>query len=109
VGRVFDHNWELLSWIAPMAVFRGVVKRHFERTVAQVVFVNFSRLASQWEAAVSDALSVLEKNSLGRLDDLVSTIEALTASAGQEAPQIQADLKRIESLQRDLGPPASTT
>lgn len=109
VGRVFDHNWELLSWIAPMAVFRGVVKRHFERTVAQVVFVNFSRLASQWEAAVSDALSVLEKNSLGRLDDLVSTIEALTASAGQEAPQIQADLERIESLQRDLGPPASTT
>ncbi|HEY1204949.1 MAG: dynamin family protein [Bryobacteraceae bacterium] len=102
VGRIFDHNWELLSWVAPMAVFRGAVKRHFERTVARVVFMNLSRLASQWEAAVNDSLSVLEKNSLRRLDDLVSTIEALTAAAGQEAPEIQADLERIESLRDGL-------
>lgn len=102
VGRVFDHNWELLSWVAPMALFRSVVKRHFERTVAQVVFANLSRLASQWDAAVNDSLSVLEKNSSKRLEDLVSTIEALTASAGQEAPQTQLDLARIESLRAGL-------
>ena len=85
-----------------MAVFRGAVKRHFERTVARVVFMNLSRLASQWEAVVNDSLSVLEKNSLRRLEDLVSTIEALTAAAGREAPEIQADLERVESLRAVL-------
>jgi GTP-binding protein EngB required for normal cell division len=102
VGTVFDHNWELLSWTAPMPLFRVVVKRHFERTVARVLFANLSRLASQWETAVNESLSVLGKDSAGRLEDLVSTIEALTASAGQEAPRIQADLERIESLRAAL-------
>ncbi len=102
VGRIFDRNWELLSWVVPMGLFRGVVKSHFERTVAQVVFMNLSRLASQWEAAVNDSLSTSEKNSLNRLDGLVATIEALVASGGQEAPQIEADLERMLSLQREL-------
>jgi hypothetical protein len=95
VGRIFDHNWEFLSFAAPMALWKGVVKRHFERTVADVVFMNLSRLASQWEEIVNSALLLLEKDAIGRLDSLIATIEKLLASAGQEAPQIQEDLLRL--------------
>ena len=98
VGRIFDHNWELLSVAAPMSLLHGAVKRHFERRVADVVIVNLSRLAAQWEEAVSTALRVLEKDSIERLDALVATIEKLIASAGQDAPQIRADLERLESV-----------
>jgi GTP-binding protein EngB required for normal cell division len=98
VGKIFDRNWELLSFAAPMSLLKGVVRNHFERKVADAVFVNLSRLASQWEETVSKSLFTLEKESMRRLDGLISTIERLIASAGQEAPRIRADLERLEAL-----------
>lgn len=97
IGRIFDHNWELLSAAVPMSLFQGPVKRRFERRVADVVFMNLSRLASQWEEIVAAALQALEKNSIARLDTLIATIENLIASAGNDAPQIRADLARLET------------
>jgi len=38
VGKIFDRNWELLSFLFPMALLGGVVKRHFEGKVADAVF-----------------------------------------------------------------------
>jgi hypothetical protein len=98
VGKIFDHNWELLSFAAPMSLWKGVVKRHFERTVANVVFMNLSRLTSQWEEIANAALLSLEKDAIVQLDSLVATIEKLLASAGEESPQIQADLSRLAPL-----------
>jgi len=98
VGRIFDHNWELLSSVAPMSFLQGAVKRHFERRVADVVFMNLSRLASQWEEVVSAALLILEKDSTERLDTLIATIERLIASAGEDAPRIREDLNRLKAL-----------
>jgi hypothetical protein len=98
VGRIFDHNWELVSLAAPMSLLQGVVKRHFERRVADVVFMNLSRLAAQWEGVVSEALLAVEKDSIERLDTLIGTIERLIASAGQDAPRIREDLDRLKAL-----------
>jgi GTP-binding protein EngB required for normal cell division len=95
IGRIFDHNWELVSPIVPMWLLRGVVKRHFERRVADVLLMNLSRLASQWEEAVGGALLILEKDSVARLDTLVATIEKLIASVGEDAPRIRQDLERL--------------
>jgi GTP-binding protein EngB required for normal cell division len=98
VGRIFDHNWELLSAAAPMSLLQGAVKRHFERRVADAVFMNLSRLASQWDETVGAALLVLEKDSIERFDTLIATIEKLIASAGQDAPRIREDLNRLDAL-----------
>ncbi len=98
VGKIFDHNWELLSFAAPMALWKGVIRKHFERAVADVVSMNLSRVASQWEEVVNAALLLLEKDATGRLDSLIVTIDKLLESAGQQAPGIRADLDRIESL-----------
>ncbi len=105
IGKIFDRNWELLSFLVPMALVQGLVKRHFERRVTDVVFVNLSRLASQWEEIVSGALLSLEKESMRRLDGLIATIERLIASAGQEAPRIREDLDGLESLRAAFAPP----
>jgi len=102
VGKIFDRNWDLLSLFLPMWMICGVVRRHFERKVADVVFMNLSRLAGQWEAIVNASIAALEKEAVHRLDGLIGTIEKLIASAGQETPRIRADLLRLEELRDQL-------
>jgi GTP-binding protein EngB required for normal cell division len=104
VGKIFDRNWELLSFLVPMTIFRGIVGRHFARKAGDVVFMNLSRLTSQWEEIVNRALLKLEKDAMRRLDSLVATIQSLIASAGQEAPRIRQDLERLQELRDQLSP-----
>ncbi len=98
VGKIFDRNWELLSFLVPMTLFRGTVKSHFQRKVGDVVFENLSRLVSQWEEVINNALLRLELDATRRLDDLMSTTGKLIASTGQDAPRIQQDLDHLRSL-----------
>ena len=102
VGKIFDHNWELLSFLIPMPIFKRSVKKHFERKVADTVFMNLSRLASQWEEIVNGSLYALEKEALRRLDALIGTIERMITSAAQEAPRIREDLARLDCLRVEM-------
>jgi hypothetical protein len=98
VGRIFDHNWELLSWLIPMALVRGAVLRHYHHKVEDLVFTNLSRLASQWESNVNASLLALEKESVRRLDGLIGTVGKLISSSGQQAPRIREDLQILEEI-----------
>ncbi len=102
IGRIFDRNWELLSWVIPMPLIRGMLLKHFHRKVEDLVYINLSRLATQWNEIVGAALQSLEKEVLRRLDGLIGTIEKLTTSAGRQAPQIRADLAAIEELRQTV-------
>jgi GTP-binding protein EngB required for normal cell division len=102
VGAVFDHNWELLSWLIPMALVQGAALTHFHRMVGELVFTNLSRLASQWADIANASLLTLEKESIHRLDGLVETIEKLIASTGQQAPRIRGEIECLEGLRRGL-------
>lgn len=104
IGKIYDRNWELLSWLIPMPLVRGFVERHFHRKTDRLIFVNISRLVAQWENAINGALSFMEKDAQRRLDDLVATIERLTAAAAEQAPRIRADLRELESLRRQVRP-----
>jgi GTP-binding protein EngB required for normal cell division len=102
VGKIFDRNWELLSFLLPMSLLKGQLKRHFERKAADVVFMNLSRLASQWEEVVNASVSMIEKEAIHRLDGLISTIEKLTALAGGETVRIRADLGHLAEMRVSL-------
>lgn len=110
VGKIFDRDWELLSFLIPMPLIKGSLKRHFERKVADVVFMNLSRLASQWETIVGASLVALEKEAVRRLDSLIGTIERMITSAAQKGPRIRDDLNRLADLRgvlsRHRSPPA---
>jgi GTP-binding protein EngB required for normal cell division len=96
IGKLFDREWQMISFLIPMSLAKGIVRGHFRRKIADTVFKNLSRLASQWEQSINPALYAMDKEAEGRLEDLVSTIERLIAAAGKEAPRIQEDLGRIE-------------
>jgi hypothetical protein len=102
VGKIFDRNWELLSWLLPMWLVKSVVSGHYHGKVEELVFANLSRLATQWQQIVNSSLSALEKESMRRLDGLIGTIEKLIASTGQRAPQIREDMQLTEELRRRL-------
>jgi hypothetical protein len=104
IGKIFDHNWELLSWVVPMALARVAVLKHFHLKVERLVFTNLSRLASQWEEAVNLALAASEKEAMRRLDSLIASIEKLTESDGQQASRIREDITRILELRLLLAP-----
>jgi hypothetical protein len=103
IGRVFDRNWELLSPILPVWTIQAAVHRHFARTISYLVYQNLSRLGAQWEESIHAALWGVEKEAWRRLDELMGTVERLLESGGTErAPQLRADLERIERAREAL-------
>jgi GTP-binding protein EngB required for normal cell division len=103
VGRVFDRNWELLSPLLPVWPIKAAVHRHFARTISYAIYLNLSRLSSQWEESVNGALWGVEKEARRRLDELLGTVERLVESGSNErAPQLRADLERLEEARKSL-------
>jgi GTP-binding protein EngB required for normal cell division len=98
IGRIFDHNWELVSALIPMFVVRSLVKRRFIEKVESEVSKNLSRLTSQWEEAIHIAIWATEKESLRRFEELVQTLRRLlsTVSAGR-SDAIQDHLRRLQA------------
>jgi hypothetical protein len=106
IGRIFDRNWELLSPVVPVALVSGIVRRHFERQVSYKLFVNISRLVSQWEGRINSALLNMEKEAERRLDELASTVARLIETGERNRlPSIREDLRKIEALRSAIADP----
>ena len=103
IGRVFDRSWDLLSPVLPVWLIRATVHRHFARTISYLVYTNLSRLSTQWEESINGALWDVEKESRRRLGELLDTVERLVESSSNErAPQLRADLERLEQVRKSL-------
>lgn len=98
IGKVFDHNWELLSPLLPMSILRGPVLSRFRRKIADETFKNLSRLTTQWEDIVTAAIVELRGEAGKRIAELLTTVEGLVSASSHSAPQIRADLDRLEHL-----------
>ncbi len=109
VGNIFDRNWELLSPVLPMRLIRGSVEQHFERTVADTVFMNLSRLTTQWDEIARASIAALEKEALRRLEELLGTIARLTESSGAESAVIREDLARLANDRAALERPQTSS
>jgi len=98
VGKIFDHNWELISWLIPMPVFRPVVQTHFRERIAAEVYKNLSRLTTQWEELVHAAIAATCAEALHRFDQLTDTVERLLTSGDRErAAAIRPLLQQISA------------
>ena len=97
IGRVFDRNWELLSPVLPMSLVGPLVRRHFNRKLPYMIEKNLSRLATQWDESIRRAMTELVTEAHRRIDELVSTLEKLLATAPHEVPRILEDLERLQS------------
>lgn len=98
IGRIFDHNWELLSPILPTRLLRGAIRRRFAFRVEEETYTNLSRLTAQWLDIVSAMAHQMQKEAEGRIEDLVVTIDRLTGSPSVEIEQIRLDLRALEDF-----------
>lgn len=96
VGKVFDHNWELISWLIPMPIFRGAVETRFREKTASEIYKNLSRLTTQWEERVNAAIAATAAQAVERFDQLTLTVQRLLSSGNQErAAAIRPLLEQI--------------
>ncbi len=107
IGKIFDRNWELLSPVTPMFLFKPLVRRHFTSTVPNMIEKNLSRLATQWDESIRAAMMQILKEANRRLDELINTVERLITTTGDEAPELRKDIDRVNSCLNGLG--ASTS
>jgi GTP-binding protein EngB required for normal cell division/uncharacterized damage-inducible protein DinB len=112
ISRAFDHSWELLSPLLPMSMLRGVVLNRFRRKIADETYKNLSRLTSQWEEIMTSAIFELQREAERRMEELLSTVQDLVSASGENAPQIRADLEKLQdhnSLARESLQPVLRT
>ncbi len=96
VGRMFEHNWELISALIPMFLVRNLVRRRFFEKVESEVFRNLSRLTSLWEETINHAIRCVEKESLQRLQELGNR-STPSAESFKRSDSIQDYLAKLRS------------
>jgi GTP-binding protein EngB required for normal cell division len=99
VGKIFDHDWETISPLIPMAVFRPLVERHFLAKVEYEVFKNLSRLTSQWEDVIRVAIRATETEAERRFDEFLATVgRLLKQSDVSQRAVLSSFLRRVQEM-----------
>ena len=103
VGKVFDHSWEVISFLIPMPLVRWAIERRFYGRVEKEVYKNLSRLTTQWEERIQDAIFKTAKEAEHRFDELIATINHLLSGEDQGAnAKISSYLERVRETLRQL-------
>jgi GTP-binding protein EngB required for normal cell division len=102
IGRVFDHNWELLSPIIPMALIGGAVKARFHKMVGYETFKSLSRLTTQWTDIVAQTILGMQREAELRLEQLIQTVENLTTPSTVQVTEIASELDRVRAAQESM-------
>jgi hypothetical protein len=102
--KVFDFHFDLLWFLIPMFIFRGVFQRHFLRQVPSIVEIHLSRLAYQWEVRINKSIEKIRDQALKYVRDELSTIDKLLSrSAGRSEgihntiQELQDNLKKLDA------------
>ena len=98
VGKIFDRNWELISWLIPMSLFRGIVHTRFREKAVAEIQKNLSRLTTQWEERITAAITATANQACQRLDDLTLTVQRLLSSEDRErAAAVRPLVEQLEA------------
>lgn len=89
IGHVFEFHFDLLWFLVPMFLFRSLFERHFIRLIARQVYVNFSRLAAQWEMNINRAIEDMRKQGASYIKEEIVTIDVLLSQSGGQTEAIK--------------------
>ncbi len=101
VGRLFDHNWELLSPVLPMPLLRGLVRQRFRDRVKEETFNNVSRLTAQWEDIVAASVTEMRQQAERRLREFINTVDSLTSASASDL-HLRSDLAALNQAEQRL-------
>ncbi len=90
VGHTFQFHFDLLWFLIPMALFRGVFERHFLKQIPHQVEVNFSRLSNSWEERINRTIEEMRKQASRYIREEIDTIEGILARTEGQTETIRA-------------------
>jgi GTPase Era involved in 16S rRNA processing len=98
IGRTFDFHLNLFWFLIPMFIFRRLFERHYLNQVPNIVVVNISRLAAQWEDRINKAIDGMKKQALKYVQDELATIESLLSRAHGQTDEIRRMMEELKEI-----------
>jgi GTP-binding protein EngB required for normal cell division len=101
--KVFDFHFDLLWFLIPMTVFRGVFERHFLKKVPGIARMHLSRLAYQWEVRINRTIEEIRDQALKYVQEELATIDALLSQAAGKSDEIRKTMGELRDRLQELG------
>jgi GTP-binding protein EngB required for normal cell division len=95
--KVFDFHFDLLWFLIPMFIFRGIFERHFLRQVPSIVEIHLSRLAYQWEVRINRSIEKIRDQALRYVRDELSTVDKLLSRSTGRSKGISDTIQQLRS------------
>jgi GTP-binding protein EngB required for normal cell division len=103
--KTFDFNFDVLWFLIPMFIFRGIFEKHFIKQIPRVTDIHLSRLAYQWEVRINKTIEEIKEQALEYVYNELSTIDALLSEAGGQTNTIGAMIEGLEKQLKKLDAP----
>lgn len=100
--RSFDLHFDLVWFLIPMVIFRGLFEKHFLSGIPREVEANLSRLASQWEDRINRAIEEMRKQAVNYVKEELATIESLLLKTHGQTDDIHAAIKQLQDGLQEL-------
>ena len=98
--RSFDFHFDLIWFLIPMFIFRGLFEKHFISEIPRETVANLSRLAVQWEDRINRAIEEMRKQVINYVKEELSTIDALLSKTQGQTEEIREAIQKLsEALQ----------
>ncbi|OPY72346.1 MAG: Bacterial dynamin-like protein [Syntrophorhabdus sp. PtaU1.Bin058] len=94
--KTFDFHFDLLWFLFPMFIFRGVFENHFLKQIPHVVEIHLSRLAYQWEVRINKTIDEIKERALEYVRNELDTIESLLTRASGRTDEIQTLINELK-------------
>jgi GTP-binding protein EngB required for normal cell division len=94
--RSFDFHFDLIWFLIPMFIFRGLFEKHFIGEIPREVQANLSRLAAQWEDRINRAIEEMRKQAINYVKEELSTIDALLSRTHGQTDEIKETIKKLQ-------------
>ncbi len=101
-AKVFDFNLDLLWFLIPMIVFRGIFERHFLSKVPRIAQMHLSRLAYQWEIRINRTIEEVRDQALKYVQDELATIDALLSRTAGQSEEIRKTIHELRAGLQEL-------
>jgi archaellum component FlaC len=98
ISRTFDFHLNLFWFLIPMFIFRRLFERHYVDQIPNIVLVNISRLAAQWEDRINKAIEEMKKQSLKYIQDELATIEAVLSRSRGQTDEIRQAVEKLRTI-----------
>ncbi len=100
--RSFDFHFDLIWFLIPMFIFRGLFEKHFVSGIPREVEANLSRLAAQWEDRINRAIEEMRKQAINYVKEELSTIDALLSKTHGQTGEINENIKKLQEGLQNL-------